>query len=143
MAQDRGSVGLGVKLKMGNGASPETFTTLAEVVDFNGPNLKLNTTDSTHYQDTWMGKKPTLLDAGTATFTCNFIPTDATQGLSTGFLVNMFNKTLVDWQVQWTDGSLTTWQFQAYVTDFQPKAPINGMLRASITLTLEGVPAFV
>lgn len=143
MAQDKGTPGLGSLLKMGNGASPETFTTIAEVYDINGPALKADTVDSTHLADTWKGFKIALKDGGTVKFSVNFLPTDATQGLSTGLLVKFENGTLANWQIQWSDANTTVWQFAAYVTDFQAKAPLTGMLRADISLKLDGIPAFI
>lgn len=141
--QDKGTPGLGTLLQMGTGASPEIFTSIAEVFDIVGPALKADTVESTHLADTWKGFKITLKDGGTVKFTVNFLPTDATQGLSTGVLVAFENGTLKNWRIVWSDANATVWQFAAFVTDFQAKAPLTGMLRADISLKLDGIPAFI
>lgn len=140
--QDRGTPALGVLLKRGNGASPETFTAIAEVFDMNGPNVKLDTTESTHLADSWKGFKAVLLDGGDVKFTVNFIPTDATQSVTSGLIDDMINKSLKNFQIVWPDSVNTVWPFAAYVTSFSPKAPLAGMLRADVTLKLDGAPAF-
>ena len=47
-----GVVGLGTLLKIGDGASPETFTAIAEVKDITGPNMSMEFAEFTHQQST-------------------------------------------------------------------------------------------
>src|SRR5437660_1066362 len=141
-SQDRGVPALGVLLKRGNGASPEVFTAIAEVYDITGPAVKLDTVDSTHLADQWKGFKPTLAEGGEIKFVVNMIPTDATQSVAQGLMADIIGKQLRNFQLVWPDASSTTWPFAAWVTGFAPKAPLTGMLRADITLKLDGAPAF-
>ena len=47
-----GILGLGLALKMGNGSSPQTFTTLAQANDVSGFGQEAPLVDVTHYQST-------------------------------------------------------------------------------------------
>jgi len=144
--QDRARATLGLLLKMGNGASPETFTAIAEVKDIDGPNLKVSTQESTHLADTWKGIKPILLEGGDVKLTVNFLVDDATQGFASGVLLALANKTLKNWQILWPDGAggtAATWPFAAYVTNVVPKGSTTTLTTATLTLSIDGEPAFV
>lgn len=135
--------GFGTLLKIGDGGTPtEVFTTIAEVKDITPPKLSMDTDDVTHQTSPggWKEKLPTLLDAGEVTFELNFIPTDATQGYSTGLIKDLVNKTRRNFQLVFPDSGSTTWAFAAFVTGFEPSAPVGGTLTASVTLTVTGQP---
>lgn len=144
--QDQARPSLGILLKMGNGASPETFTSIAEVKDIDGPNLKVSTQESTHLADSWKGIKPILLEGGEVKLTLNFLVDHATQGFASGLLLALANKTLKNWQIIWPDGTggtAATWPFAAYVTSFTPKGTTTTLQAAAVTLSIDGTPAFV
>lgn len=144
--QDRARAGLGTTLSVANGTSPETFTAIAEVKDIDGPNLKLSTADSTHLADTWKGIKPILLEAGEVKLTVNWLVDDATQNLSSGVLAVMTTKTLRDFQIAWSNGLggiAATWLFAGYVTNVAPKLSVTTLQSAVITISIDGIPAFV
>ena len=44
---EKARTGIGGKLQVGNGASPEVFTDIAEIVNVDGPNLSLEEKDAT------------------------------------------------------------------------------------------------
>lgn len=132
----------GTLLKIGDGGGTETFTTIAEVRDITPPKLALGTEEATSHSSTggWKERVATLLDAGEVTFELNFIPTDSTQGYSTGLIHDMVNKTKRNFQLVFPDTGTTTWAFAAFVTGFEPSAPVEGILSASVTLTITGQP---
>lgn len=133
----------GTLLKIGDGATPtEGFTTIAEVLDISGPALKANTEDVTSHSSTggWEESIPTTLAAGEVTFDVNFIPTTATQSQTSGLLRDLKNKTKRNFQLVFPDTGSTTWPFAAYVTGFEPKAPVKGKLSAAVTLMITGQP---
>ncbi len=134
---------LGTLLKIGDGATPtENYTTIAEVRDISGPALKANTEEVTHHGSTggWEEHIPTTLSAGEVTFELNFIPTNATQSYTSGLVKDYKNKTKRNFQMVFPDAGNTTWQISAYVTGFEPKAPVKGVLRADVTLMITGQP---
>lgn len=135
-------LGFGVLLKKGDGASPEVFTSIAELTGLSGPGLSMDTVEATHtgssgnYREYIAG----LLDAGEVSFDVNFLPADSTQDESTGLLADKKNRTLRNFQIVWPDSGNTTWSFAAFVTSFEPSSPIDDRMTASVTLKISGDP---
>lgn len=134
----------GTLLQLGNGATPtESFTTIAEVKDISGPALSSDTEDVTNHDSTdgWGEIIPTILRAGEVTFDVNFIPTGTTQSYSAGLIKDLKDQTKRNFQIVFPDTTTTTWGFAAYVTGFEPSAPVAGGLSASVTLSISGKPS--
>lgn len=134
--------GYGVKLKRGDGGGPETFTDIAEVMDIEGPSLKMDLADATNQDSAGRFKEfvPTLLDGGEVGLTLNFLPADATQSYSAGVLQDMINRTKRNFKIVFSNAGSTAWTFAAYVTEFAPSAPVGERLTAKVTLKLTGQP---
>lgn len=132
----------GTLLQMGDGATPEAFTTIAEVGDIAGPALSSDTAEATNHSSTDGMEEvvPTILRTGQVTFPINFVPTAVTQGYTAGLLYHWKQRTKKNWKLIFPDGSSTTWQFAAFIVGFAPKAPVNGILSADITLKVTGSP---
>ncbi len=132
----------GTLLKIGDGGGPETFTTIAEVKDISGPSFERATIDATTHSSTgaWKEVVPGLLEPGEVSFEIGFLPTNATHSQTSGLVRDLKNRTKRNFQLVFTDGGSTTWQFAAYVTGFTPKAPVDGLLGADVTLKLTGAP---
>ena len=137
-----GMAAFGTLIKIGDGEASETFTTIAEVTNIGGPGLKLDTEEVTHHGSTGGYKEhvATLLEAGEISLDLNFIPTNATQSQTSGLIADMVARTLRNFQLVFPDSGSTTWTFAAYVTSFQPAAPVGGKLAASVTLKPSGQP---
>jgi predicted secreted protein len=132
----------GCLLKIGNGATSETFATIAEVNDISGPKFAADTVEVTSHSSTaaWKERIPTLLDAGEVSFKINFIPTNATHSNTAGLLKDFKGRTKRNFQLLFTDTSPTTWTFAAYVTGFEVAEAIDAQLTADVTLTITGAP---
>ncbi len=132
----------GTLLKIGDGGSPETFTTIAEVKALNPPKLHLDTEEVTSHGSTagWKEKVATLLEAGPVKFTVNFIPADATHSYATGLIHDMVTRTKRNFKVVFPDAGSTTWTFAAFVSDVDISADADGVLEADIELDLTGQP---
>jgi hypothetical protein len=131
----------GVLLKIGNGATSETFTTIAEVRDIEGPELELETKDVTsHDSGGWKEHIGTLLSGGEVSFDLNFIPQNATQGYDGGLLEDMVNRTKRNFKLVFPDSPATEWAFAALVTGFSPSAGVGDELKADVTLLISGQP---
>jgi len=137
-----GIASYGTLLKAGDGGSPESFTTIAEVLDITGPGLTLNTEDGTSHDSTagWMERIATILDVGEVGFAIQYDPAGATHDASTGLIADMVARTLRNFQLVFPDTGTTTWAFAAFVTGFEPGAPVAGKLTASVTLSGSGQP---
>ncbi len=129
----------GILLQMGDGGSPETFTTVAQVQDITPPNLTVETEDTTtHDSGGWAEYSATLLDGGEVTFDILYDPADATHDNSTGLVAALTAKAAKNFKVVFPDADTTTWSFAALVTNFQPSGSVKGMLSASVTLKITG-----
>lgn len=128
----------GTLLKIGDGGGSEVFTTIAEVMDISGPKYAVGITDVTaHDTGPYHQKLTTLIDAGQITFDLNFNAL-ATQGFSGGLYNDMANRTLRNFKLVLPTTVSKTGSFAAYVTGYEINAPVEGALRASVTLDVVG-----
>ena len=135
----------GTLLKIGDGAGTEVFTTIAEVLDIDGPTLTQDTVEVTSQTATARYKEyiVTLKDGGEVTFDVNYITDDSTHDASTGLIKDFDDGTLRNFQVIFSDSGTTTWTIPAYIASFGTTMPVNGALNASITLKVSGQPTLV
>jgi hypothetical protein len=133
----------GTLLKLGDGGTPtETFTTIAEVGDIAGPNVESDSKEGTNHSSPSGYEEfiPTIKRTGEVTFPINWNPAAATHSYSAGLLKDAVNQTKRNFQIVFPTSPATTWSFSAYVMKFSPKAPVNGILAADITLKVTGAP---
>lgn len=129
----------GTLFKVGDGATPtETFATVAEVGDIDGPDMSLATEEVTNHGsvDGWDEFIGTILSGGEVGMPINYVPTEATHNMTTGLQADMINKTRRNFQLVFPDSS--GYQFAALVTGFKSKAPVKGKLSADIKLKISG-----
>ena len=133
----------GTLLKIGDGAGTEAFTTIAEVMDISGPSSTLNTAEVTSQTSAngYSEHIGTILNGGEVSFDINYGPTDGTHDESTGLISVMNARTLNNFQLIFPDSGTTTWSFAALVTGFEPSAPVDGALTASVSMLISGKPA--
>ncbi len=134
----------GTLLKIGNGASPEVFATVAELRTISGPKLTADTIDvTTHNTPTPFRRYIAgLLDGGEVTFDINFIPTETTHSYSTGLLGDMVNRVRRNFKIVWPDLAQTTWLLPTVITGFETSSDPADVLQASVTLKVAGPPTF-
>lgn len=129
-------------LKRGDAATPEVFTTIAEVGDIDGPTLKSQMEDATsHSSAGWEEKIPTIQSVGQIKFPVNFIPSNATHSYAAGLVKDWYNRTKRNFQLYYPDA--TTCTFSAYVAEVAMKNPVKGKLTADVTLDVTGAPTLV
>lgn len=137
--------GIGTQLQWGNGASPEVFTTVAQVGDIGGPNLKAKTYDTTTHDNVLDGYSDFitgLKDGGQVTFKVFFDPNNATHKDSSGGLLNIFNTNLAShWKIIPANVSPSvTWSFTAVITDMKFGYKVDGVQEADCTMQVKGKP---
>lgn len=124
-------------------SSPEAYVAVAEVTSVTPPALARDAVDATHTASTegWRDFIPGLKDAGEASFEMNFVP----DGEAVDLIMTAFNSNDVqDFQITFPDGSPgTQWQFKGIITAFEPEAPVDDKIMATVTVKLTGKPAFV
>lgn len=129
----------GTQLKIGDGASTETFATVAEVKKLK-VGIKLNTKDVTSHSSpsAWVEKVATLLEGDTIKATLNWLPGHATQSNSSGLLKDMVNRTARNFQVVIPAASNVTWSFTAFVAKFEGALDVDDVQELDIELEITG-----
>jgi len=137
-------IGKGILFSRGDGASPEQFVKVAEVVNVSPPALSRDSVQATHTDSPGGAHEyiPGLRDGGECTVTVNFLPANATQGNASGGLLHDYNNQDVarNYRVTFPNSPATTWTFAGFITGFQPVAPIDDRMTAEITFKVTGVP---
>lgn len=136
-------IGYGTLFKSGNGAVPEVFTTLAEVTAITPPALARDTVDATHEESpgAWREFIAGLKDGGEVSLDLNFVPggTAAAAMMAELDLDGALAK--INRQIIFPDGSY--FSFAGILTAFEPDAPIDDKMSASVTFKVTGKPTLV
>ncbi|MGM0409189.1 MAG: phage tail tube protein [Bacillota bacterium] len=137
----------GTLLKLGDqaGTSGTTYTTIAEVVDITGPGLSADTSDVTSHdsfvnEGGWEEHVVTVLRSGEVTFDINYVPDESTHSSASGMLGELDGGAKKNYELVFSNSGATTWNFDAIVTGFEPSAPHDDKLSASLTLKVTGQP---
>lgn len=127
----------GTLLKMGNGATTEVFSTIAEVLDIDGPDLSLSTEEVTNHGSTggWEEHIGTILSGGEVSFEINYVPTAPTQA---ALITAMTTRDVTNFQVIYPNAGSDGFGFAALVTGFKSKAPVKGKLAADVKFKITG-----
>lgn len=135
-------IGYGTLLKQGNGASPEVFTTIAEVMDINGPGLTLDTVEATNQSSPSNHKEriAALRDSGPIGFEINWDPNAATHDASTGLVADLVARTPKNYQIVFASSPTVTWTITGLVTSFEPSAPVEDRMAATVEITPTAAP---
>lgn len=123
----------GTLLKIHDGGSPGTYTTIAEVKDISGPSYELAIEEVTNHDSAgWREYIPTLLDVGEITFDINYYSATTQDQLET----DMRAKTKRNFQIVFPlpASGTDTRAFAAYITGIELSAPVEGVLGMSLTL---------
>ena len=114
---------------------------IAQITNIGGPGLTLDTEDvTTHDQATaWETVVATILRTGEMTLDIVYDPAGATHYYAAGgILYRLANK-----QYTWFDltfSSTYDWKFSGYITAFEPGAPVEGALTATVGIKITGAP---
>ncbi len=121
------------------------FTAIAELVDSAGPSFEQAIHEAPSQATTWVKKVAGMMKAKEATFDINLIPKDATHDKTTGLLSLLGLQYTTAWQLLYNDagaGTASHWVFDAYLAGYDPDQPVDGILKASVTLGIDGEPVF-
>jgi predicted secreted protein len=135
--------GPGFLLQVGTQANNNgAFTTVAEVKDIVGPAVSVDVIDVTN-QDSPGGYEeiiPTIRRPGEVDFDVHFNPASGTHDGITGLLYLANNKVKRGWRILLNDPGNHYWHFLGFVTGFQTKAPVAGVLTATTKIKITGQP---
>jgi predicted secreted protein len=129
----------GSKLQLGDGATPEVFTNIAEVKDITPPQMIRDSNEVTNLDSTngWKEFKSGFRDGGDVTFDCNWLPTDSTQDDTTGLLSTFEDDECHNWRIVLAD-SLGTIAFSGFITAYNGAMPMAATGNLSITIKVTG-----
>lgn len=125
----------GVELKIGDGATTEIFTTIAEIVSFSGPGGTASIIDVTSLSSTAKEKRVGMMDEGKLTFEMNLNP-DNVQHLA--LKTDRAARTLRNFKLVLTDTTPTTLAFAAYVSGMSISGGVDDVVKCSVTLEISG-----
>lgn len=129
-------IGYGTLFKIGNGAAPEVFTTVAEVTAITPPNMSRDAIDASHElsPEGWREFIGGLKDGGEVSIELNFVPGSATTiALMAEIAADAGNK-----QIVFTTNEI--FSFRALCTAFEPDAPLDDKMTATATYKVTGQP---
>lgn len=128
----------GTKLKMGDGASPETFTDIPEIGDIKGPNISVKTMDATTHSSAASGANeeilPTTINGGEVSFPLNYVEADP---MHVALIAASQARTKKNFQKVNPEGTKTI-SFSGYVTDIAFSDPVADKRGADVTIAVSG-----
>lgn len=132
----------GTLVQVGDGASPEVFTTIGQVRSITGPSTTATIVDVTTHSTAgnWMEKLAVLLDPGNIEFPINFDAADATHAFATGLWADFVALQLRNYKVVLA-GSAGVLAAAAYVSSHAFDIPVDNVLSARIALAIDGAIA--
>ncbi|WP_315804035.1 phage tail tube protein [Bradyrhizobium sp. SZCCHNS3002] len=135
------SIGFGTLFKSGNGAVPEIFTTIAEVTAITPPAMSRDTVDASHElsPEAWREFIAGMKDGGEVSLEMNFIPGGVDAANLMAELALTGSAALKNRQIVFPDGSV--FAFAAILTGYEPDAPIDDKMAASLTFKVSGKPS--
>ncbi|MBI1347111.1 hypothetical protein GC163_12575 [bacterium] len=120
--------------------SSGTYTNIANIENFSGPNPEIDMFEVAYLGDSYVTKKPTVINSGQLTLTIGYDPDNTThQNLRTNFVAG----TVKSFRVSFTDNTPTTFTFDGFVKSFsitggtsrdQNKAEVVIEITGSITV---------
>jgi predicted secreted protein len=125
----------GTQLLRGDGASTEVFISVADVTSLTPPGLSRETLDVTSHDSTngWMEFVGSLKDPGEVSADVNYQPTE-----HDALVADFEDVAPRHYKIVFPDG--TSWAFGALLTGFEPDAPYDDKLAATLTWKVTGKP---
>ena len=126
----------GTQLQRGDGAGPETFTSIANVTDITPPGLERETLDVTSHgsPDAWREFIGGLKDGGEVEIEVNYDPRE-----HDALVADFEDDAPRNYKILWPK-ALGSWAFAAVLKNFEPEAPHDDKLAASLTFKVSGKP---
>lgn len=126
----------GTQLQRGDGGSPESFTAIANATNITPPALERETMDVTTHgsPDQWREYLGGLKDGGEVSVDINYDPRQHDV-----LVADMDDPNPRNYKVVWPS-TLGSWSFTAILKGFEPEAPHDDKLAASLTFQVSGKP---
>lgn len=132
-------IGYGSLLKRGDAASPEAFTTIAEVTSIGEFGSERGLLDVTNLDspDTFMEYLLAMKDGVELSVQANFLPTNATQNYAAGLIKDHNDGTRRNFQLV-LPSSFGTFSFTGLVRSWKANVAPNAAIQATFTIKITG-----
>ena len=123
-------IGYGTSLAVETSACSGVFTTLAEVTDITPPSQSVDVIDVTHMgsSDSTREYIQGLTDPGELSLTMNFVPSSVTDAFIRAWRTSRQTRAA---KITFPNGAI--WTFSAFVTGYEPSAPNEDKMTATLT----------
>jgi hypothetical protein len=125
----------GTKLAYSPEGSPSSFTNIGNVIDFSGPGGQASVIDVSNLDSTFREKRMGLPDEGQFTFNVNLDPDNATH---TALKQARRDRDRLEFRLTLTDATPTTITFYGYVLGFVLSGGVDAVVKAAITIEIDG-----
>lgn len=135
--------GLGAALFIGDGGSPETFTSVPAMMDSSGPKISTTIADVTVHDNTdgFVQNIPILLDGGTVDFTIVFDPTSAQHNETVnGLRYLQLAKVVRNMRLTMFTSPTTRNRFRGFVINMSATQPVKDALKSTVSIRISGKP---
>jgi hypothetical protein len=129
----------GATLAISVGTSPTSFTTIANVIDVSGPGGSASVIDITNLASVAREKRMGLPDEGQVTFNVQLDPDNATHQAVRDARKN---RTECQFRLTLTDSTPTTLTFNGFVLNFSVSLAVDDVVKAAITIEVNGAVAW-
>jgi len=127
--------GAGSSFKRGDGASPESFTTIGDVISIAGPNISKDEIEVTALDSASKEFIAALDDPGELTLELNWNPQDSEH---VNLRSDAEGTTQRNYQIVWNDVSSTQVDFTGEVMEFSINTEANDAVKASVRIKISG-----
>jgi predicted secreted protein len=133
----------GTQLQLGDGATSEAFTAIAELNEIVPPAMTKDSIEVTTYGSTNRFREylPGFKDGGTCSLKGNWLPNNATHDESTGLLECFKDDVNHNWKFVLPD-SLGTISFTGHIVAFTPETPLTMQGTLSCSIKISGEPTW-
>jgi predicted secreted protein len=135
--------GVGAEFQLGDAASPEVFTKVAEVISISGPELSAEQVEVTSLDSTGGYKEfiPGLLDGGSVTIEFNYVDGN-TQQEALRTRVSTASQTALNYRIQLPDSPLSYVTFAATVESYSMNVETGSAVTVSCGVKISGAPVW-
>lgn len=129
----------GTLQQLGDGASPEVFTTVGQVRSISGPTTSATIQDVTTHSTSgnWMEQLATLINPGSISFPINYDSADAAHQFTSGMWQSLITLANDNWKTVFP-ASIGELAYAAYITGHGFECPVDNVLQANISLAIYG-----
>lgn len=139
MAETADGVDIGYGTLFKKKTAPDTYITLAEVVEFEPPETTIDAVETTHHTspERWREYIPGMKDAGETTLTYNLIPGEADDD-TVNDEIEAGGKS--EWQIEYPNGA--TLDIKGFFTSHSRATPLEDRMTGAATFKISGKPVF-